>query len=213
MVRWTLIFAVWAGVTLATTIVAVDDGHPLPNGISPTDRGTPEQQIQYGLAMGRAYRCVGLQAQDYMNYGCFCGERNTGIDTEPADVADAACRLHDLNLWAIVQNPAFNTEKGPCNCYTQVLSFDCRNGVIRLAAGMNDCQRACGQDLIDMAYASREARASYRREFAHRWQPFGDGFRLPPYCRKRTSEFPDSPFAPEGRVVLPKSEFWPIGKL
>lgn len=215
--KTTLLFIL---VTLSLAAFADDDlrfarranDHALPNG-APEGRGTREQQLAYGLAMGRAYQCVGLQAQAFLNYGCFCGEGNTGIDTEPADAVDDKCRMHDVNLWAISENPKYNNGATSCNCYTEVLKFSCNAGKIELVKDMSACQRACGDDLVALAIATKNDFQDYHREYSHRWQPFGTEFRIPNYCKKLAKNPPKCPFTPlNGEVAIPDHNFWPIGK-
>lgn len=195
-----------------TKLNTVPDGQPLPNS-APEDRGLATNQIQYGLAMGRAYRCVGIQAEDVLNYGCFCGEGNTGIDTAPTDAVDNFCRTHDVNLWAISENPVYNNPgAAPCNCYTEILPFSCQDGKLVADSGLSACQAACESDLFTMAEQTAHAwTREYHRAFQHRWQPFSQALTLPAFCQTKAENLPYSPFAPPEGVTVPQYARWPIG--
>jgi hypothetical protein len=172
-------------------------------------RGNPIADAILGARMLAAASCVGLNGGHMNGYGCFCGEGNTGVDTRPVDKIDGCCQQHDIDWHAICQNtPVTPGSTQGCNCYTNTPALTCNaDHTLTVPAGLNACQKACGEELKKNTLCMRSNEGDWSRDH---WQgnpldrtPF-DG-PCPAYCKKGDAP-PNSDF---GTVTLPGNQSYP----
>jgi len=200
-------------------LFAISEFEPLP-GCDADAEYTVLQQAALGLAMATAYGCSDLTASDYLNYGCFCGPGNTGIDTAPADDIDACCQQHDVDWWAICQNIPEDSDAPPdervgCDCYRHMPQPTCvREGGATTGPGtlewpddLDACAQACADEMESLVACTAGA-----GEPDPDLQPGGPIAAPPldgeerPFCQETIDELPESDF---GEHEIPDVELQP----
>ena len=162
--------------------------------------------MSYGyFSMAPVFTCYGLTDVQIAGHGCYSGAGNLGLGTPAADGLDNCSRQHDFRLYDIFE--CLDDARGNgCDCYTQTPSSNCTNDEVTPRpplAEMTACQRACWDDLVDMANCFRGANGSQREPANGCYVGYDPAYNgpwgttgptcMPAYCQAPATPTPDPP--------------------